>query len=121
MRENNEAKRNRLKADLARAKEKANEWQARARDIERQITELENMEIIQTVRGLASASEDLRDLLDMIPAAKISPQCCFLIPYFPPLGRDHHKTGAFHIKFCQIVLNSEGDFIAPCCVLCYYL
>ena len=64
----------RLKADLIRAKEKANEWQARVRDIERQITEQENLEIIQTVRGLAAAPEDLRGLLDMIRAVKVPPQ-----------------------------------------------
>ena len=36
----------RLKADLAKAKEKASEWQARVKDIERQITEQENLEIL---------------------------------------------------------------------------
>ena len=59
-----------LKAELVRAKEKANEWQARVRDIERQITEQENLEIIQAVRGLVSAPEELRSVLDMIRASK---------------------------------------------------
>ena len=63
-----------LQTDLARAREKANEWQARVRDIERQITELENLEIIETVRSLASAPEDLRGLLDMIRAAQMPSQ-----------------------------------------------
>ena len=35
----------RLKADLAKAKEKSSEWQARVNDIERQITDLEIVEI----------------------------------------------------------------------------
>ena len=47
MRKPKETKLDNLKADLIRAKEKASEWQARVRDIERQITEQENLEIIQ--------------------------------------------------------------------------
>lgn len=69
MREPKEAKLDKLKAELVRAKEKASEWQARVRDIERQITEQENLEIIQAVRGMISAPEDLRSVLDMIRAA----------------------------------------------------
>ena len=41
----------RLKAELEKARQKAAEWQARIKDIERQITEQENLEIIQAVRG----------------------------------------------------------------------
>ena len=73
MREIKESKIDRLKADLARAKEKASEWQARVRDIERQITECENMEILQVVRGVAATPEELRALLTMIRAMKESP------------------------------------------------
>lgn len=58
-----------LKAELLRAKEKASEWQARARDLERQITEQENLEILQVVRGVAATPEELRGLLDMIRAS----------------------------------------------------
>ena len=74
MREVKESKIDKLKAELVRAREKASEWQARVRDLERQITELENLEIIQTVRGIMSAPEDLRDLLNMIRAANQPPQ-----------------------------------------------
>ena len=35
----------RLKTDLEKARQKAAEWQVRVKDIERQITEHENMEI----------------------------------------------------------------------------
>lgn len=69
MREPKETKLEKLKAELIRAREKASEWQARIRDIERQITEQENLEIIQAVRGMISAPEDLRTVLDMIRAA----------------------------------------------------
>ena len=40
----NPAKIDRLREDLARAEEKAAEWQARVKDIRRQITEQENLE-----------------------------------------------------------------------------
>ena len=59
-----------LKAELLRAKEKASEWQARARDLERQITEQENLEILQVVRGVAATPEELRGLLDMLRASR---------------------------------------------------
>ena len=68
MREPKETKLDRLKADLVRAKEKAGEWQARVRDIERQITEQENIESVQAVRGMISEPEDLRAVLNMIRA-----------------------------------------------------
>ncbi len=60
----------RLKTELARAREKANEWQARVRDIEKQITECENMEILQAVRSIVSSPEELHGLLDMLRAVK---------------------------------------------------
>ena len=70
MRKPRETKIDSLKAELVRAKEKASEWQARVRDIERQITEQENLEIIQAVRSMLTAPEDLREVLDMIRTAK---------------------------------------------------
>ena len=63
-----EVKKEKLRADLVRANEKAREWQARARDIERQITECENTEILQAVRSVASSPEELRAVLSMIRA-----------------------------------------------------
>ena len=63
-----------LKEELTQAREKANRWQARARDIEKQITECENMEILQTVRGIATSPEELRGLLDMLRAMREPPQ-----------------------------------------------
>jgi len=63
-----EVKKDKLRADLVRAKEKASEWQARVRDIERQITECENTEILQAVRSVAATPEELRAVLNMIRA-----------------------------------------------------
>ena len=68
MRKPKETKLDNLKADLVRAKEKASEWQARVRDIERQITECENTEILQAVRSVAATPEELRAVLTMIRA-----------------------------------------------------
>lgn len=68
----------RLKADLAKAREKAAEWQARVKDIERQITEQENLAIIQAVRGVTASPEELRDILDLIQSAKEPPKTNFI-------------------------------------------
>lgn len=65
----NNGKIGKLKDDLVRAKEKAAEWQAKARDIERQITEQENLEILRTVRSIVASPEELPELLERIRAA----------------------------------------------------
>ena len=70
MRDAFEVKRERIKADLANAREKASQWQARARDFERQLTGRENTEILRIVHGVASSPEELRGLLDLIGAAR---------------------------------------------------
>ena len=41
-----------LKEELEKARQKAALWQARAKDLERQLTEQENLEIIQAVRSI---------------------------------------------------------------------
>ena len=70
MRDGFEVKRERLRADLANAREKASLWQARVRDLERQISELENTEILRMVHDVASSPDELRGLLDLIQAAQ---------------------------------------------------
>ncbi len=74
MRDAFEVKRERIRADLTNAREKASQWQARARDLERQLTELENTEILRIVHGVASSPEELRGLLDLIRAEQELPQ-----------------------------------------------
>ncbi len=76
----------RLKTELARAREKANEWQARVRDIEKQVTECENMEILQAVRGIVSSPEELHGLLDMLRAVKEQPQAVPAVNHQPTGG-----------------------------------
>lgn len=64
----------RLKTDLEKARQKAAEWQVRVKDIERQITEHENMEIIQTVRNVTASPEELKTILGLIQSMKEVPQ-----------------------------------------------
>ena len=68
----------RLKSDLAKAREKAAEWQARVKDIERQITARVHLEIIQPLRGVTASPEALRDILDLIQSAKEPPKNNFI-------------------------------------------
>ena len=62
-----------LKADLEHARKKAADWNARAKEIERQITEKENSEILQTVRSIAATPEELRGLLNQLRAVNAPP------------------------------------------------
>ena len=63
-----------LKTELEKAKQKEAEWQARIKDIERQITEQENLEIIQAVRSVTASPEELQKILGMIQSMKELPQ-----------------------------------------------
>lgn len=67
-----ERKIDKLKTELIRAQEKSTEWQTRVRDLEKQITECENLEILQTVRSIATSPEELRGLLDTLRSAGVS-------------------------------------------------
>lgn len=60
----------RLRKDLARARQNALQWQARAKDIERRITETENQEIIRAVREIVVTPEELTKVLESIRAMK---------------------------------------------------
>lgn len=59
----------RIRADLEKARQKAAEWQARAKDLERQLTEQENLEIIQAVRSITASPEKLGTVLGWIRSA----------------------------------------------------
>lgn len=63
----------RLKAELEKAREKSAEWQARVRDLEKQITEQENLEILREVRAIAASPEELRGLLETLRMVKMPP------------------------------------------------
>ena len=61
----------RIREELGKARRKAAEWQARAKDLERQLTEQENLEIIQAVRSITVAPEELGDILVRIRSMKL--------------------------------------------------
>lgn len=60
-----------IRTDLEKARQKAAEWQARAKDLERQLTEQENLEIIQAVRSITASPEELGDILGRIRSMKL--------------------------------------------------
>lgn len=59
-----------IREELEKARQKAVQWQARAKDLERQLTEQENLEIIQAVRSITASPEELGDILGRIRAMK---------------------------------------------------
>lgn len=63
----------RIREELEKARKKAAQWQARAKDLERQLTEQENLEIIQAVRSLTAYPEELGDILGRIRAMREVP------------------------------------------------
>lgn len=62
-----------MREELEKARQKATEWQARAKDIERRVTEQENLEIVQAVRSIAASPEELGGILEMIRSMKEPP------------------------------------------------
>ncbi len=57
------AKIERVCKDIDKTKEKINEFQARLRELEKQKTELENIEIVEAVRGMDIPLNDLPAVL----------------------------------------------------------
>lgn len=57
------AKIERVNSDIERTKDKINEFQARLRELEKQKTELENIEIVEAVRGMDISLNDLPAIL----------------------------------------------------------
>lgn len=56
----------RLSKEIEKTKGKINEQQVRLRDLEKQKTELENLDIVSTVRGMNISFADLADLLKSV-------------------------------------------------------
>lgn len=57
------AKIERVSKDIQKTKDKINEFQTKLRELEKQKTELENLEIVDAVRGMDISLTDLADLL----------------------------------------------------------
>jgi hypothetical protein len=62
------AKIERVVKEIDKTKEKIGEQQARLRELEKQKTELENLEIVEAVRGMSISFDDLAALLKNNPA-----------------------------------------------------
>ena len=60
------AKIERVCKEIEKTKEKISEQQARLRDLEKQKTELENLDIVSTVRGMNISFADLAALLNNV-------------------------------------------------------
>ena len=60
------AKIDRVSKDIQKTKEKISEFQTRLRELEKQKTELENMEIVEAVRGMDISFADLAALLKTV-------------------------------------------------------
>ena len=63
-----------LRAGRDHAYAKAAEWNARGKEFDRKIVEVENLEILRVVRGLATSPEDLRGLLNTLRTVGIQEQ-----------------------------------------------
>jgi len=57
------AKIERVSKDIQKTKDKISEFQTRLRELEKQKTELENMEIVEAVRGMDISLADLAAIL----------------------------------------------------------
>ena len=64
------AKIERVNKDIDKTKEKINEFQARLREFEKQKTELENIEIVEAVRGTDISLNDLPTVLKALREQK---------------------------------------------------
>lgn len=60
------AKIERVCKDIQKTKDKISEFQTRLRELEKQKTELENLEIVDAVRGMDVSLTDLADLLKAV-------------------------------------------------------
>lgn len=60
------AKIERVSKDIQKTKDKINEFQTKLRELEKQKTELENLEIVDAVRGMDISLTDLADLLKAV-------------------------------------------------------
>lgn len=62
------AKIERVSKEIEKTKEKISEFQAKLRELEKSKTELENIEIVEAVRGMDISLSDLADLMKTVRA-----------------------------------------------------
>ena len=64
-------KRNKVQAEIDKARERLMEQQSRLKELENKRTEIENMEIVDIVRGMSIPLDDLAAVLQSIKSAVI--------------------------------------------------
>ena len=64
-------KRNKVQAEIDKARERLMEQQSRLKELESKRTEIENMEIVDIVRGMSIPLDDLAAVLQSIKGAAI--------------------------------------------------
>jgi len=65
------AKRNKIQTEIDKARERLMEQQARIKELETKRTELENMEIVDIVRGLSIPLDDLAAILQSLKGGDV--------------------------------------------------
>ena len=78
------AKIERVSKDIEKTRDKISEFQARLRKLEKQKTELENMEIVDVVRGMSVSMDELAVLLQTVKSGGALP--------VPTSGQNVHKS-----------------------------
>ena len=78
------AKIERVSKDIEKTRDKISEFQARLRELEKQKTELENMEIVDVVRGMSVSMDELAVLLQTVKSGGALP--------VPTSGQNVHKS-----------------------------
>jgi len=92
------AKIQRVCKEIEKSKEKINTEQARLKDLERQKTELENLDIVNTVRGMNISFADLAALLKQANAST------------PTVGNATATTSGQHVpKLNELAASAENE------------
>ena len=65
------ARRNKIQAEIDKARARLAEQQAQVRELEKKRTEIENMEIVEIVRGLSIPLDDLSAILQNLKGGSV--------------------------------------------------
>jgi len=87
------AKIERVNKEIDKTKEKISEQQARLRDLEKQKTELENLDIVSTVRGMNISFTDLAEVLKLanVTSGQVGPKSTAKLPANVPTSNNDDK------------------------------
>jgi hypothetical protein len=93
------AQRTKVISEIEKARLKLAEQQARIKDLEHKNTELENMEIVDIVRGMSIPLDDLASVLQSLKGGAISA--------LPTTGQSDPKSGA--TKAARIIKSGVDE------------